>query len=65
MKRMGIVISIGPWGNVYWYRSSGFGWRLCLGWVAITYWPVDGDDILDAASKYWANIAGVTDDDNG
>ena len=46
---MAIVISVGKWGNVYWY--SGFGWRLCLGWIAFTYFPIDGDEILEAAAQ--------------
>lgn len=45
---MAIIISIGKWGNVYFYR--GFGWRLCLGWIAITILPIDGDEILAAAA---------------
>jgi len=46
---MAIVISIGKWGGIYWYQ--GFGVRLCLGWIAFTILPVDGDDLLDAASR--------------
>jgi hypothetical protein len=49
---MGIMISIGRWGNVYTYK--GFGWRICLGWIAITFFPVDGDQVLDFAGK-WAS----------
>lgn len=45
---MAIVISIGKWGGIYWYR--GFGLRLCLGWIAFTILPVDGDDLLKAAA---------------
>lgn len=48
---MGIMISIGKkWGGVYAYR--GYGWRLCVGWIAVTFYPVDGDEILDAAAKW-------------
>ena len=47
---MCVVISIGKWGNVYFYH--GFGWRLCLGWIAITVFPVDGDIILEMANRY-------------
>lgn len=46
---MCIVISIGKWGGVYGYHD--FGWRLCLGWVAITFLPVDGDFILEQAAE--------------
>lgn len=45
---MGIMISIGKWGGIYAYK--GFGLRLCLGWVAITIFPRDGDQILELAS---------------
>ena len=47
---MTILFSIGKWGGIYAYH--GFGWRLCLGWIAITILPVDGDVILDAAAKW-------------
>lgn len=46
---MTILISIGKWGNIYYYL--GYGFRLCLGWVAITFLPCDGDIILDMAVK--------------
>lgn len=36
---MTICISIGKWGGIYWF--SGFTKRLCLGWIALTYIPVD------------------------
>ena len=44
---MAIIISVGRWGGVYGYL--GFGMRLCLGWIALTILPVDGDDIINAA----------------
>jgi len=44
-----IVISIGKWGGVWVYK--GYGWRLCLGWIAFTFLPTDGDNILLLASK--------------
>ncbi len=46
-----LIISTGKWGGVYW--NTGFGIRICLGWIAFTFLPIDGDDILDAAAKYW------------
>lgn len=46
---MAIIISTGKWGGIYWYH--GFGLRLCLGWVAITFLPVDGDVILEQAAE--------------
>lgn len=50
---MCISISIGKWGGIYWYR--GFGWRLCMGWIAITYFPFDGDELVKLASS-WCEI---------
>lgn len=47
---MAIIISIGKWGGIYLYH--GYGWRLCLGWIAITYLPVDGDVVIEAARRY-------------
>lgn len=46
---MCFIISLGKWGGIYWY--SGFGWRLCLGWIAITFLPMDYDDFLDEDAK--------------
>ena len=51
---MAIIISIGKWGGVYLYR--GFGFRIALGWIAITYFPVDGDRIINYALKYSKEI---------
>lgn len=50
---MGIMISIGKWGGVY--VARGWALRICLGWLAITLFPVDGDYILAAAS-YWGRV---------
>jgi hypothetical protein len=45
MKSFGLVISFGKWGGIY---LSGFPTlpRLCLGWIAFTLFPVDGDEII-------------------
>ncbi len=48
---MGIIISIGRWGGV-WVSLSTWAKRICLGWLAITYVPTDGDDVLKAASDW-------------
>jgi hypothetical protein len=58
---MAIVISIGKWGNVYFYH--GFGWRLCLGWIAITVLSVDGDVILDWAASHIAKRSNTASPD--
>jgi hypothetical protein len=38
------VISWGRYGGFY--KRFGFMKRVCLGWLAITYVPIDFDDIL-------------------
>ena len=42
---MTFILSFGKWGGIYWHR--GFGFRLCLGWIAFTFWPADIDVILE------------------
>ena len=46
---MTILISIGEWGGVY-VKASRRVFRMCLGWVALTLMPIDGDLILLLAS---------------
>jgi len=41
------MISIGKWGGFYLHR--GWSYRLCIGWIAFSFFPVDGDEILDLA----------------
>lgn len=41
---MTLMLTIGKWGGMYVYR--GFAWRVCLGWVALTFLPCDIDEIL-------------------
>jgi len=49
---MTIMIAIDrEWGGLYLYH--GFGWRLCLGFVAITVLPLKDDGILEFAGN-WA-----------
>jgi hypothetical protein len=43
-----VAVSWGGWGGVRFSRSPGL--RLCLGWVAVYYWPLDLDDLVIAAS---------------
>jgi len=40
---MTLIINVGKWGGIYWYH--GFGWRLCLGWIAFSILPVDIDEV--------------------
>lgn len=41
-----LALSWGPWGGFYFIR--GFMWRLCFGWAAITWCPVELDDLCEA-----------------
>lgn len=49
MKGRTLQFSTGRYGGFY--TNRGYGWRLCLGWFAITYWAADIDDILEAGLK--------------
>lgn len=40
-----LALSWGPWGGFY--ARRGFCWRVCLGWVAITFLPVEIDDLME------------------
>ena len=46
---MGIVISIGKYGGFYIVTKSSF--RICLGWIAITFFAFDGDYLLQLAAE--------------
>lgn len=43
---MTLALSFGKWGGFYILRGHTF--RVCLGWVALTYFPEDIDVILSA-----------------
>jgi hypothetical protein len=47
MKEFSIVISFGEYGGFYIH----WGWtkRVCLGWMALTYWPIDADVLMSNA----------------
>jgi len=45
---MTISISIGKFGGVY--VTHGYTARLCLGWVAFTWYPFDIDDYFTRVS---------------
>jgi hypothetical protein len=50
VKRGGTLsISWGKYGGFYWRR--GYTTRLCLGWIALTYFREDLDEILSRALK--------------
>lgn len=42
-----IALSWGPWGGFYLNRWH----RLCLGWVALTYVPIEVDDMMEAWAR--------------
>jgi hypothetical protein len=42
---MTLAFSFGPWGGFY--LHTGYTFRICLGWVAITFLPVDFDYLLE------------------
>jgi hypothetical protein len=41
-----LALSWGPWGGFY--LNPGYSKRLCVGWLAITYVPVELDDMMEA-----------------
>ena len=46
---MSFYLNFGRYGGFYIHRSewrTGTSWRVCLGWVALTYWPCDMDSAL-------------------
>lgn len=46
-KRVGtLALSWGPWGGFY--VTRGFCKRVCLGRLAVTYCPVELDDLMEA-----------------
>lgn len=57
LRGLTVFLSLGSWGGVYFVR--GFGWRLCLGFVAVTILPCDDADILDPAfGRQWFAVKG-------
>jgi hypothetical protein len=53
MKRFTLAVSVGPWGGFY--ARGGFFQRLCLGWFALTFVPVELDDLMKAYAEGWAD----------
>jgi len=39
-----IMINVGSWGGFY--TSGGGSFRICLGWIALTIFPFDMDNVL-------------------
>ncbi len=46
-----VAITWGPWGGVWFTGKRKLVWRLCLGFVAITYVPAEMTQILDVWLK--------------
>lgn len=51
MKKKGfsLIVSFGEYGGFYF--KTGYCVRVCLGWVAFTYFPQDIDDFFDRHLK--------------
>ena len=43
-----VAVTWGGWGGVWLIGERGLIWRLCLGFVAITYLPAEMNDVLRA-----------------
>ncbi len=41
---MSLILSFGKWGGIYFVK--GYTIRLCLGWIAFTYLPLEIDDFF-------------------
>jgi hypothetical protein len=46
-----IALTFGPWGGVWFTGKRGLCGRLCLGFVAITYFHGEFTQVLDAWLK--------------
>ncbi len=56
-----IAVTVGPWGGVWVTGKRGLIWRLCLGFVAITYVPAEMTQILDVWMRSEALEAALQD----
>ena len=63
MINAGILVSIGKWGGV-WASLKTFTKRVSVGWVAFTFLPTDGDDLLKAASNWSLIVSKCGDMEN-
>lgn len=48
---MSITFSVGKWGGIY-KANSPFSFRLCLGFVSVTVFKKDIDDVLEEYIVY-------------
>ena len=62
---MTLSVTVGKWGGFYFCRE--WCWRLCLGWLALTWFPQDLDQFLawalDEKDKLRAPSVEEADDD--
>lgn len=57
---MTFAINIGKYGGFYWRRD--FTTRLCLGWIAFTFFPFDIDNHLQHQMDTTIMLMGIVDD---
>jgi len=48
---MTFTVSFGKWAGFYIFK--GYTFRVCLGWVAFTYFPIDIDEILPCRKSFY------------
>lgn len=46
-----LAVTWGPWGGIWFTGDRRIVWRLCLGFVAFTYFPAEMTQVLDAWLK--------------
>lgn len=46
-KNITFAVTIGSWGGIYFYRGVTFKYRLCLGFIAFTYFRGDFADLFN------------------
>jgi len=49
MKKGNISVSWGGYGGFY--IHIGFAKRICLGWVAVSFMPLEIDDLIEAYGR--------------
>jgi hypothetical protein len=57
---MTFALSIGKYGGFYFHHE--YTTRLCLGWVALTFYPFDMDDLHSRHLDAIKTMAGMMDD---
>lgn len=50
---MTFAISFGKYGSFYFMRDATI--RICLGWVALTWFPMDIDEVLEVGILHLTN----------